>query len=323
VHALRPERGRRWNSRAPRRAFLAVVPAAAALAVAAAVVHGLVGSRPRAPQHEAAALKARAPATTVPAFGAAGGGAPRDVPHALRSALAPTPPRGRLTRYEASITVRVAGDGRLSRATNRATTVARSLGGYAASVEYRSPAGRPAVAYLELRVPTDRVQDALARLADLGTLLSQQVSVQDLQRELERETAQIAQLRREIRLLIDALRSPVLTPLQRIQLQLRLGEAKRALAQRTHARGATIAEGTLARISLVLTAEKASVIAPDHRGRLGRLLHDAVSFLGLEATIALYALIVVAPFLVLGGLVWWAATARRRREERRLLSAAA
>jgi hypothetical protein len=322
VQAMRPEQRRAWSVPAPRRTLLMLVPAAAAVAIAAAVVHGLVGSRPRAPQQQASlttALEKRAfPRAADSASGGAVGGY---APHAVRAAAAPTPPAGRLTRYEASLTVRVVGDTRLSRATNRAAAVARSVGGYAASVRYRSPAGRPAVAYLELRVPTDRVQTALARLSAMGTLLSQRVSVQDLQSRLERQTAQIAQLRREVRLLTDALRSSSLTPLQRIQIQLRLGEAKRALAQRTHARGATIAEGTLARISLVLTAEKASAIVPHHHGRVGRLLRDAVSFLGLEATIALYALIVVAPFLLLGGLAWWAAAARRRREERRLLSA--
>jgi hypothetical protein len=329
VAEQRPEPARRLP--APRRLLFLAVPAAAALAVAAAVIHGLAGSSEKRPTVVASPTveqKAAVPPAWSAGAGtdsAAGGGSATGryslAPTVQRGIAAPTPPRGRLTRYLASITIRVPGGTRLPRATNEATAVARALGGYAASVEYRTPAGRPGAAYLELRVPTNRVQDALARLGGLGTLVSQRVSVQDLQNQLERQSAQIAQLRREIRLLTEALRSPSLTPLQRVQLQLRLGDAKRALAQRTHARGATIAEGTLARISLVLTEAKAGAVVPHHRGRLGRLVHGAFSFLALEATIALYALIVVAPLLLLAALAWWGALARRRRDERRLLSA--
>ena len=54
-----------------------------------------------------------------------------------------------------------------------------------------------------------------------------------------------------------------------------------------------------------------------HRGRLGRMLHSAVGFLGLEAMVALYALIVVSPLALVAALVWlW-----RRRAVDRLLAA--
>lgn len=327
VGALRPE-PRRWRVPPTRRILFVLVPAAAALAVAAALVHGIAGSRTGGVQHGQAAAKlhsfdAPQASTTIPAGAGGTGGSGSFAPQAVRkiAAPAPAPSPGRLTRYQASITVRVDGDGRLSDATNRATAVARGVGGYAASVEYRTPAGRAGQAFLELRVPTDRVQDALARLAALGTLVAQRVSVQDLQSRLERQSAQIGQLRREIRLLAEALRSPLLTPLQRVELRLRLGEAKRSLAQRTHARKSTVAAGTLARVSLVLTSEQGAAVVPHRRSRVDRLLRSAVSFLGLEATVALYALIVTAPLLVLAALAWAAAAARRRREERRLLSA--
>ena len=53
-------------------------------------------------------------------------------------------------------------------------------------------------------------------------------------------------------------------------------------------------------------------------GRLGRLLGDAAHFLALEGIIVLYALIVLAPFLLLGALGWWILRERRRREDRLL-----
>ncbi len=55
--------------------------------------------------------------------------------------------------------------------------------------------------------------------------------------------------------------------------------------------------------------------------RIGRLLGSAAHFLALEGIIVLYALIVLAPFLLLGALVWWIVHERRRREERLLASA--
>jgi hypothetical protein len=315
VRELRAPAPRARTFALPRRGLLLAPAALVALAVAAAVVRGVTSSSPATRADTAAQVTTPSAGVLkkAPAGAAAstGGAATR---------LAPSVGAGgtRLQRYDASLRVRVDGDGELARATTQATRIARSLGGYAASVEYRTPAGR---ADLELRIPTARVQTALARLAALGTILSQRVSVQDLQRQLERQSAQIEQLRETIRLTQAALRDPATTPTQRVQLQIRLAAAKRALAQRTHARGATVAEGTLARVSLQLSSPRAAAAAPHREGRVGRMLGSAASFLALEATIALYALIVVSPLLALGALVWAAGRARRRRDEKRLLSA--
>ncbi len=104
-------------------------------------------------------------------------------------------------------------------------------------------------------------------------------------------------------------------------LRIRLAESKRALSQRLHARKGTVAAGTTARISLVLGTKKSIVPVVHHRGRLGRMLHSAVGFLGLEGTIVLYALIVIGPLALVVALVWGLARLRRRREEQRLLTA--
>jgi hypothetical protein len=317
VAELRPAR-RTFELPRPRRALFVLVPAAAVLAVAAAAVHGVRSGRPTQVQHGAAAVAA------TPAVGSGSKRKAFSQPLEATSggvAAAPPPAGGRLQRYEASITIRVGANRDLSAATTNATRIARSLGGYAASVVYRTPQGRPGQAYLELRIPTDRVQAALERLSSLGTLVQQRVSVQDLQHDLEVEAAQIAQLRREVRLLVEALKSPTVTPLQRVELRLRLGEARRALAQRTHAQRSTVAAGTLARVSLVLTETRPAAAAPHRQRRLHRMLGSAVSFLGLEATILLYGLIVIAPLAALAALAWSGLAFRRRRDERRLLSA--
>jgi hypothetical protein len=132
---------------------------------------------------------------------------------------------------------------------------------------------------------------------------------------LQRQSAQIAQLRRRIAALHAALRDPALPEAQRVLLQIRLAESKRALAQRLHGRKGTIAAGQTARISLVLTTKKQAAVV-HHRGRLGRMLHSALGFLALEGMVLLFALIVISPVALALALVWYW---RRRAVDRLLL----
>ena len=290
----------------PRVRPVLVLAAAAALAVAAALVHGLATSSPRETSHSLSRSSgAAAPSATVPADAKVP--SLRLRPHAARSAdVAPAP--NRLQHEDASIRVRVDDAGA---ATNAATRVAARFGGYAQSVRYRT-----GVSYIELRVPTAHVKQALAQLAGLGVLVSQQISIEDLTGTLERQSAQIAQLRRRIAALNSALRDPALPEAQRVLLQIKLAESKRALAQRLHGRKGTVAAGATARISLVLTTQKAAAAPPHHHGRLGRMLHSAVGFLAIEGIVVLFALIVASPVALALGLLWlW----RRRAVDRLLM----
>jgi hypothetical protein len=106
-----------------------------------------------------------------------------------------------------------------------------------------------------------------------------------------------------------------------VLLRIRLAESRRALSQRLNARKGTVTSGTTARVSLVLETKKSIVPLAHHHGRLGRMVHSAIGFLGLEATIALYGLIVVGPLALLAAVAWGLTRARRRRDERRLLAA--
>ncbi len=306
-----------------RRLVFVVVPAAAAIAVGAALVHGLVGSgnHPSALRsYVAHGSPASTPAWTGATTNSGSGGAATG-PGAFKALTLPTGSATRLQHTAASLQVTVADTDKLSQATAAATRIATSLGGYAQSVVYRTPQGGGGTALLELRIPAGNVKQALTRLAALGTLVSQQVSVQDLQHAFAVQSAQIAQLRRSIAALEQALQSPSLPDAQKVLLQIRLAEQKRALAQRLHARAGTVASGTTARVSLVLSTKQSIVPVPTHRGRIGRMVHSAVGFLALEATVALYALIVISPFVLLAGLAWALNRARRRRDERRLLAA--
>jgi len=287
--------------RTPSRRLAVVIAVAVVAAIAAAIVHGFVSSAPKQVAHGEATATPKARAL-APIAGA-GGSARASIP-----SIAGT----RLQHTEATLVVRVKD---VSAATTGATRVATSLGGYAQSVEYSSGGS----ASLVLRVPAQNVKAALSRLAGLGRILSQNLSVEDLQHDFQVQSAQIAELRRMIAALQAALRNPSLPDAQRVLLRIRLANSKRALAERLHARQGTVAAGTTARIALELTSQSTVVPVPQHRGRLGRLgrmVHSAVGFLGLEGTVALYALIVVSPLAVVAALAWSLREARRRRDER-------
>ena len=295
--------------RAPSRRLVLVLALALGAALAAAIVHGLVSSGPKS---QPAALRAAAPDTQklLAPVTSSGGGATHGEANALPSvAGAPT----RLQHTDASLEVRVENT---SAATTKATRIATSLGGYAQSVNYDSAPGGGGTASITLRVPAQNVKAALARLEGLGTLVSQNLSVTDLEHDLQLESAQIAQLRRTIAALEAALKSPSVPDAQRVILQIRLAESKRALSQRLHARTGTITAGTTSSISLFLSTKAAAVPIPHHRGRFGRMVHSAIGFLGLEGTIVLYALIVVSPIGLVAALLWSLREARRRRDER-------
>ena len=291
VRALEPRR-------TPSRRLVVVLAIALAAVIAAAVVDGVVTSSPKKQAASSAAPRA-ALAPLVGAGGAAHGSLP---------SVGATP--ARLQRTEASLELRVQSP---SSSTTKATRIATSLGGFAQSVTYSS---RPGSASLVLRVPVQNVKAALARLEGLGTVVEQNLNVTDLQHDLQVETAQIAELRRSVAALEAALRNPSLPDAQRVILRIRLANAKRSLTERLHARTGTIASGTTARIDLTLEGRQAVVPVPHHRGRLGRMVHSALGFLGLEGTIALYTLIVVSPAALVAALLWSLREARRRRDER-------
>jgi hypothetical protein len=319
-----PSRRSAFAPRPSRRLVFAVIPAAFALALTAAIVHGLTtdSGSPVVTHHVAPSAKQFAtPEAGATSSGGSAQAAPKAPADSAQSTLAPTGGTARLQHTDASLQVRVPDVEHLSSATRAATRIATSLGGYAQSVDYTTPRSGNGTAYIELRVPAQNVQRALERLAGLGTLVSQNVSVQDLQHALQVQSDQIAQLRRRVAALHEALADPALPDAQRVLLQIKLAESKRALAQRLHARNGTVAAGTTARISLVLGTEQSVVAPAPNRSRTDRMVHSALGFLGLEAMVLVYALIVISPLAILVGLGWALTRLRRRRDEERLLAA--
>ncbi|MDQ3992481.1 MAG: DUF4349 domain-containing protein, partial [Actinomycetota bacterium] len=230
------------------------------------------------------------------------------------------PARRRAQDYRASLRLRVDGLDDLSRRTKDAIRMTRGWGGYVVSVDYDIP-GRQGDARLELRVPVQRVQAAVQRFSELGTILAEDIAIRDVQGQLDRYTRDLLALRERIAKLRADLREPGLSERERARLELRLARARRALAERSAERAALARRASFATVSLTLTTRQAAV-ATDSEGRIERALEDAGSVLAKEVAFGLYALIVAAPFLVLAAAAFFATRVARRRADERLLERA-
>ncbi len=326
-----------------RRLVLVVVPVAVALSVGAALVHGFVSSgskagagmqptlgfgKPstvhRSVSHGEKTLAPHAPATTTANAAAQAAGPAHKMAQTLtRGREGLVVPKTRPVHAAAALDVQVANHSALSKATNKATQIVASLGGYAQSVRYASSGRRSGNAVLALRVPVGKAQVAISRLENLGTLLSQQLSTKDLQQQLTQQTNQIGSLRRSIAVYEQALQSGTLSASERVGIQIKLANARHAITAARKARTGTLASAATSDISLTLSTRQGAVAGGHHKsGRFDRLLGSAGDFLALEGIIVLYALVVAGPLLLLGGLAWWLVRERRRRDESRLLASA-
>jgi hypothetical protein len=230
------------------------------------------------------------------------------------SAGAVEPAPGRLQRYDAELSLRVEDVEELSRATQEAMRIARSLGGHVAAVNYDSAPDGPGSASLTLKVPVARATDAVEQLSGLGTILGQRYGIQDLEATVTDLERQIAETEARIAGLVRQLRATNLTDEERAALQFQLAEARRQLDELRKALSATRAEGALATITLSLTTEDVQAVPAG-----GSRLDDVKDVLVWEGIAALYVLVVVGPLVLLALLVWLVARALRRREEARLL----
>jgi hypothetical protein len=289
-----------------RRSLLVLGPACVLALLSAAVVHGVLDSE----------TTAKPQTLTAAEHGVSGEG----LGPTTRSPLVP-PDASRHQDYEASMTLRVKDLDALTDRTNEAMQVARSYGGYVASVQQSTHAGQPGEADLMLRIPVGRVEEAIVRLSDLGTVLARQVSVVDLEQTLRQQRTRILRLKLFIARATEELNGSLPADV-RLRLQLQLQQARADLAAATRANGATLNEAALSHVALTLTTQQAATPAQKGgSGPFGRAARDAGSFLAGAGAVILFLLIVLSPLVVLGVAGALALRAYRRREERRLLAA--
>ena len=301
-----PPRPRRFTLPPLRRLAVVVVPAALALAIGGAIVHGLVHSGTTGRKAGGNSLAKESPSAsagrglplTQPARTLSGAGPP---PKAFSSAVPNT--QSRLQRYGASLRVQVKNLNALSDATKRAMRFARLLGGYVASVQYSAPKDGRGGASIVVRVPVDRVQDAIEEYSGLGTILAQHVSIVDVTKAVQEEAKEIARLQADI----ARIEAGGVTPGERA----RLSAEKARLDYLTKLKAATVRRADFARVKLELTTRPKQAAAAT--GRFDRTMSDAGGVLLREAEILAYALIVAGPLLLLGAAFIAAGRLRDRR----------
>ncbi len=189
IAARAPEPHRRFTSR---RALVVLAPVAAAAALAAAFL-------PRGGNQNSFEDTSRTLAPAYQESGTAGdlvGGRPDlegDRRLGPRPARPPPTSGSRAQRYSATLTLRLPTPNAVSAATTKALRITAALGGYPQTVRVDA-GGKNGSAYLVLKVPRNRVQDAVRRLGALGTIVGENVSIQDLQAGVDATARTIAQL---------------------------------------------------------------------------------------------------------------------------------
>jgi Domain of unknown function (DUF4349) len=290
-----------------RRGMLIAVPAAAALAFASAGILGL--ARSDGSSQTIAADGAREKTTLESA-------APSS---ADTGALGQTRAAAddRAQRVSATLTVEVGDAEAVSRAAQEALDLTQSLGGYVVSSSVAT--GEEGSASITVRVPVDRVQDAITGLSGLGRIVTQQVTVDDLQQTLDELETREARVRSQIARIRARLETETLDPQTEAVLRTKLQTLRAELTGLRTSIAATESEASMSTIQLAIVTPAAmgAVVPPS---RIDRTIDEALNILAWEAVIALGILIVLAPFAIVALAAWFGRRLYRRHEEERLLA---
>ena len=268
--AVEPERSARtrwaaWRFPA-RRGMLVAVPAAAALALASAGVLGLARSdSPQAVGRDAAekaALSAALPESS-------------GTSSAADSARTPGPTAGdRAQKVTATLTVEVKDSDAVSRAAQSALDLTRTLGGFVVSSS--DATGDEGSASITVRVPVDKVQDAIAGLSGLGRIVSQNVTIEDRQESIDAFVRRSRSLRAQIALVTARLESGTLDAETQARLEARLKNLQTDLLVARRSLGTLRAEARMSTIQLtVVTPGAFGAVAPP--SRIDRTIDDTTT----------------------------------------------
>jgi hypothetical protein len=318
VRALEPPAPPRRPAWSVRRLAPAVALAAVAVSLSVALGIGLVHGNSKTGGGQALRTEP-APVVTTGGQAPSPGSAEKRSFAPLEARTGAVPPTGaRLQQYDAVLTLRVRDGDDLSARTSQAMRLTRALGGYVASATYNVPGKRGASA-LVLRIPVDNVQQALEAFSGYGTIVSQRISVKDVQRRVDELSSTLGILRKDIARIERELDRGV-GPARRAELEQRLAIDRRRIKALTGTKQAITRRAQLARVVLTLVTPRSRAAAAP--GRFERTLDDAGSVLAREGEILLYALVVIGPLLALGGVAIAAGRAQRRRSDQRLLDRA-
>jgi Domain of unknown function (DUF4349) len=248
-------------------------------------------------------LKSQAEAAQAPSF--------------ERAATTEVAPSGRATDVDLWMEIRLADADELSGAASEAMGITHELGGWVAASDIDTE-GKEGTAKLALRVPVGKLEDAMVRLGELGTVTGQQIETVDLQAGIDRRADRIEWLEQKIRILQLRLESGTLTPVEELRVRLRIERHENEIKDLRRATRTDRREAATSELTVALHTREAAAKQDDDEGVAG-VTRDALDFLGAAGAIALFLLIVLSPIVLLVVLLWLALRARSRRLENRLL----
>jgi hypothetical protein len=265
-------------------------------------------------------------ATAAPQSSEAKPASGRDSATAL-SAPAPIPPSGggsprsdarsrRSVERSAALTLSAAPDD-VDDVADGVVRVTDAVGGFVASSNVYG-GSRDAHASFALRIPTARLQKALADLSRLAHVRERSQAAQDITAQAVSARARLQEARRERQSLLRQLgRAVTINETESIKARLRLVnrriEAARASVRRVSNRA------NFANVSVELVADEGAAAAPGDKWTPGDAFDDAVRVLEVAAGILVIALALLLPLGLVGGLGWLGGRiAVRRRRERAL-----
>jgi Domain of unknown function (DUF4349) len=308
---------RRWiRLTLPRRPLFVLAPVTAALALGIGAA-GVIGIAHSVAEPSATTAEPRKLNPLMSPNAVASDEARQALTAQAQSGAAVAPVPGRAQKVDATLSVRVPNSDRVSRAAQDALDLTRTLGGHVLTANVTT--GDNASATLTLRIPVAKVQDAVARLSALGAIVSQQVSIQDLQEQLDALTRRIASVRAQIVRISARLESETLDPETRASLELRRRTLRNELRNLRSSSAATRSEARFATVQLSVVTPESEGVVPTP-SRLDRSLDKAVEVLVWEGIVALVVLLVAAPLAIVAAGAWLLRRAYRRHEEDRLLA---
>jgi len=215
------------------------------------------------------------------------------------------------------VDLRVQDADRVSSASQDAVRITRELGGVVTSstVDTHGTQGR---AQLTLRIPVGNLDDAVFRLAQLGTVTAQRTNTQDLQAPLDHVSQRIAELRSKIRIELARLASGQLDPAEELEARIHLENLRRNLREAKAARAVIVSKTSMADLTLRFATPAPGAAVKSESGVSGAV-DKAGDFLREAGAVAVFLALVLSPLLVLVAIAWALLRARNRRIEARLL----
>jgi len=266
----------------------------------------------------------------APSSDSAAGGATEVAPE---SAVAPAPAQSTAKRAAPSSGTTTPGAARkVERAAQLALTTKASdlqeaadgvvratdrVGGYVQGSEVNA-AGRNGYAQFDLRVPADRLQEALAAYSRLASVRSRTQQTSDITSTFNSATERLGDARAERRALLRAL-AKATTANETASLRARLKLVNSEISRANGDLAAVKRRASYSRVTVTIEPKRAGSAAPaadDGRWTPGDAIGDAGRVLGVAAGVAIVGIAAIAPLAVLLalGLLGTGALRRRRRE---------